>query len=348
MPPAESIEAREGTSWAPTMNGAPQSENGKRRSMDILKSSAISRGLGRGLTLAVVALGLFAGLLAVLAAGASAQSTEGIPASDPPDVVYALTDKDELLRFNGNTPRQTTRQPITGLVGGESLVGIDFRPARGGPANSELYGVGDQSFIYIIDENTGIATRGPQLQRDSNADGVGDTVVPLEGEMFGVDFNPVVDRLRIVSDADQNLRVNVDTGLTIVDADLNYIDENSGTNPNVTAVAYRNSQPGATTTELYDIDTDLDILATQVDPNGGDLDEDGPLGDNVKAITGFDIVTIGTSPAGDRAFAALQPRGSRNSAFYSVNLDSGEVTRIDRINGKRTDVEGLAIPINQP
>lgn len=316
-----------------------------------MESSVGNMRLGRGLALAVVALGLFAGLLAVLAVGASAQSTEGIAASDPPDVVYALTERDDLLRFNGNTPRQTTRVPITGLLGGESLVGIDFRPAAGGPADSTLYGVGDQGFIYIIDENTGAATRGPQLQRDTNADGIGDTVVPLEGEMFGVDFNPTVDRLRIVSDADQSLRVNVDTGLTIVDTDLNYVDENSGENPNVTAVAYRNSQAaamGTTNTELYDIDTDLDILATQVNANGGTLDEDGPLGDNVKAVTGFDIVTIGASPDGDRAFAALQPKGSRNSAFYSVNLDTGEVTRIDRINGKRTSVEGLAIPINQP
>jgi hypothetical protein len=31
-----------------------------------------------------------------------------------------------------------------------------------------------------------------------------------------------------------------------------------------------------------------------------------------------------------------------------VDLDTGQVTRIDRINGKRTDVEGLAIPIAQP
>jgi len=296
--------------------------------------------LGRGLTLAVVALGLLAGLLAVLAAGASAQSTQGIPPTAPPERVYALTQSDNLLLFNGNAPRETTRIPITGLERRESLVGIDFRPA-----NSLLYGVSNRNNIYTINETTGAAVLVSTLS------------VPLEGSSFGVDFNPVPDRLRIVSDTDQNLRVNVDDGLTTVDGDLAYAsgDENAGTNPNVTAAAYTNSTPPSprtvdpnvpsTGTTLYDIDSGLDILAIQNPPNDGTLNTVGDLGENVKSITGFDIVTTGIT---NRAFAALQPRGNASSAFYSVNLDTGQVTRIDRIDGKRTDVEGLAIPIGQP
>ena len=43
----------------------------------------------------------------------------------------------------------------------------------------------------------------------------------LSGTAFGVDFNPMADRLRIVSDTEQNLRANVDTGATTTDATLN-------------------------------------------------------------------------------------------------------------------------------
>lgn len=330
----------------PEYERRPQSENGKRRSMTILERSVINRGLGRGLTLVVVALGLFAGLLAVLAAGASAQSAQGTAPTTPPQRVYALTTNDNLLFFNGNAPRETTRVPITGLERRESLVGIDFRPA-----NSLLYGVSNRDNIYTIDEETGVAVLVSTLS------------IPLEGASFGVDFNPVPDRLRIVSDADQNLRVNVDTGVVATDvtpdgdADLQYAsgDPNAGQNPDVTAAAYTNSTPPSprtpdpnvpsTGTTLYDIDFGLDVLAIQNPPNAGTLNTVGDLGDNVKAVTGFDIVTTGTT---NRAFAALQAKGGGSSAFYGVDLGTGQVDRIDRIDGKRTNVEGLAIPIGQP
>lgn len=42
----------------------------------------------------------------------------------------------------------------------------------------------------------------------------------LEGTLFGVDFNPAVDRLRIISDTGQNLGVNFQTSETNVDTPL--------------------------------------------------------------------------------------------------------------------------------
>jgi hypothetical protein len=35
---------------------------------------------------------------------------------------------------------------------------------------------------------------------------------------FPIDFNPVVDRIRIMSDAGQNLRVHPDTGAVVADS----------------------------------------------------------------------------------------------------------------------------------
>ena len=44
----------------------------------------------------------------------------------------------------------------------------------------------------------------------------------LSGTAFGFDFNPTVDRIRVVSDTGQNLRLNPDTGaVAAVDGALN-------------------------------------------------------------------------------------------------------------------------------
>ena len=56
----------------------------------------------------------------------------------------------------------------------------------------------------------------------------------------------------------------------------------AGCSPNVTASAYTNNFAGATTTTLYGIDTNLDILVTQGN-NTGTLGTIGPLGVNVSA-----------------------------------------------------------------
>ena len=43
----------------------------------------------------------------------------------------------------------------------------------------------------------------------------------LTGSQFGVDFNPVADRLRVPSDSGLNLRINADTGATTTDGTIN-------------------------------------------------------------------------------------------------------------------------------
>ena len=78
---------------------------------------------------------------------------------------------------------------ISGLQTDTKLVGIDYRPATGA-----LYGLGDRGGVYVVNPMSGRARLRARLN------------VALEGTQFGVDFNPTVDRLRIVSDTGQNLR----------------------------------------------------------------------------------------------------------------------------------------------
>jgi hypothetical protein len=150
--------------------------------------------------------------------------------------IFGVNNKNQLVRFDSATPSAiTTVGIITGLQPSETILEIDFRPANG-----LLYGLGSTSRIYTINTTTGAATL------------VGSLTTPLSGMTFGFDFNPVVDRLRIVSDADQNLRVNPDNATAIVDGTLQFAqnDPNQGRDPNVAGSYYTNNVAGATTTEL--------------------------------------------------------------------------------------------------
>jgi hypothetical protein len=284
---------------------------------------------------------MLAGLIAMTASGAFAQTvTPQGTVVGAPSQVYALTKDDKLLFFEGDDPRNAQSADITGLQAGESLVGIDFRPL-----DNNLYGVGDQENVYLIEEST-FAT-GEVVATD-----VSTLTEDLNGTHFGVDFNPRNDQLRIVSDTGRNLVHDLATNTTERQTRLDYAagDPNAGVDPKVTAVAYTNNLPGSvvTDTTLYDIDTGLDILAIQEPPADGTLNTEGNLGVNAKSITGFDIVTTVGTTVDNRAFAAIQPKGKSSSNFYEVDLNTGQVTRIGRIDGSGTDVEGLAIPIGQP
>jgi hypothetical protein len=205
---------------------------------------------------------------------------------------------------------------VTGVDG--NLQGIDFRPATG-----KLYGVTDTDKIYIINPNTGAATFVQTLS--TSFDG---------GFQSGFDFNPVPDRLRIVGSNDQNLRTNVDTGAVTVDQPLAYAsgDPNSGKNPNITANAYTNSRAGATSTQLYAIDYDLDTLVLQDPPNEGNLKTIGSLGINFAPIGGFDIYTDANGT--NTAFAVS------GANLYTINLSTGAATKVsDRV---REDLIGIA------
>src|SRR4051812_9754656 len=89
-------------------------------------------------------------ILAFLTMGLASISSGQVQA----ETIFGLTTDSRLLRFDSASPGtiQTTSS-ITGLVGGDSLVGIDFRPATG-----QLFGLGSLSRLYTINTATGLAT----------------------------------------------------------------------------------------------------------------------------------------------------------------------------------------------
>ncbi len=243
------------------------------------------------------------------------------------EAVYVVTVSNVLEVFDSAAPASVVASaPITGLQAGENILAIDFRPAA--PVG-RLYGLGSSSRVYQIDPASGVAT----------AIGGGPFTPALNGSEFGFDFNPTVDRIRVVSDNDQNLRLHPDLGTVVAtDSTLNYAagDLSYGEDPYAVAVAYTNSvDPPPAATTLYDIDTVLNILTTQSPPNNGTLNTIGPLGANPNNTAGFDI-----SGASGMAYAALNSGGT--SSLFRIDLGTGSATLVGTIGSSAT-VRGLSV-----
>ena len=230
------------------------------------------------------------------------------------ELMYA-TNGTSISRFDSTSLGSVTTVPVTGLQGGETLVGIDLRPSNG-----LLYGIGSTSRIYTIDPMTGAATQ------------VGSSgAFTLNGTAFGTDFNPVPDRIRQVSNTEQNLRLNPNDGtLTATDTALNPAG-------NIVAVAYSNNFVGTMTTTLFGIDSAAGTLVNITVPNGG-----GPmttvgalgLGTNLNEAIGFDI-----SGLTQTAYASITVGGI--SRLYTINVMSGAATLLGQIGTGTTPFLGL-------
>jgi hypothetical protein len=145
----------------------------------------------------------------------------------------------------------------------------------------------------------------------------------LSGTAFDIDFDPVLDRLRVVSDADQNLRVNPVNGQVITDNPLGYgaSDTNFGANPNIVAAGYSNSFVGATSTTLFNIDSNLDVFTQQDPPNNGLLRTFGSMTD---PANGF--ATVNTTE-----LTGLDVRGSDNAIFASFTAVGDTTSKLSLI-----------------
>jgi Domain of unknown function (DUF4394)/FG-GAP-like repeat/FG-GAP repeat len=242
-----------------------------------------------------------------------------------------------LVRFESDAPDTITDALIVvgTTVPNERIVGIDFRPRSG-----QLYAFGlvpfasDTGRLYTIDLQSGRAT----------LVGAPSAPIPTAGLFQGFDFNPAVDRIRLVNDGDENLRLNPTNGALAAD--------DSNLTPgavSVTAVAY--DRPfdrqivtvppnGAPSSTLYAIDVAADTLAMiggvdgNPSPNGGVVTNVGPLGVNTSGDVGFDIDSTGD------AFAAITVGGV--NGLYTIDLTTGAATLIGAIGDGNLGIGGLA------
>jgi Domain of unknown function (DUF4394) len=227
---------------------------------------------------------------------------------------------------------------VNGLQVDTQVLAIDHRAADGA-----LYGLGNAGGVYRIDPATGVATLSNRL------------TVALQGTRVAADFNPAADRLRIVTNAGQNLRHNVDVGgTTATDAPLNYT---AGTTASgVVAAAYTNNDvsptaaptnAAATATALFVIDANLDQVALQSPPNAGVLVATGKLQQDVAEFTGFDIFsTVQGGITTDNRALATTTAADGQTTLHSVNLLTGKLSAKGKLATGISLVD-IAIPHGQ-
>ncbi len=241
-------------------------------------------------------------------------------------VIYGLTTTNAIVTFLSAVPGTLLPQPsgapvpITGLAGGETILGIDVRPATGG-----VYGLSSQNRLYRIDPASGAAT----LPIDVSSAG-------LTGTTFALDFDPVVDRLRVFDQARRNVEINVDSGVVTPHAAL--------ARP-VLAAAYTNNVANAASTVLLGIDTKGDATGDRLVRVGSASPNDGTvvdLGASTFGVNSSNLASLDIAPADGSVFAALTaaPSGT-SSALYLIDRTTGSARVIGTIGGG-APIRGIA------
>ncbi len=253
---------------------------------------------------AIVCLGITSIIMSSCKKDNATAANPFIPSMGPDIVFYGLTNDNKLNQYNANSSATVISSlTISGLATDEKILSIDFRPATG-----QLYGISNNSRLYVINLKDGTA----------KALGTSALTPVISGTIVNIDFNPTVDRIRLVTGSGQNLRLHPELG-TVVATDLTI---NGAANASITSVAYTNSKAGATTTELFDIDLTNKKLYKQIPPNDGVLVEVGALGVDFTGRGGFDI-----SPTNNTALASFTVADKHR--LYSINLSTGAATYIN-------------------
>lgn len=223
-----------------------------------------------------------------------------------------------ILRYSTDNTASVTQIPLTGAA--DLIDSIDSRPATG-----QLFGYSSSTnTFYTINTTTGALT-------------VASTSVTGAGTLSfvnGLDWNPTIDRLRLVSDAGDNVVFNPVTGTTTAATNLFYVagDPYFGTTPSIVDNAYTNSYGGATTTTQYVLDYSRNSLA-RLNNNTGELTTvasitlDGEAFD-FDNFTGFDIYTDGAK----NNIAYAQFFDGTSDGLYTIDLVSGAATLIGVVN----------------
>jgi hypothetical protein len=302
--------------------------------------------------------GAFATLLGPIGTGALAINGLAIQGEEVPGGVpaIAITANNAILRFNTAAPTTATTVPLTGLVAGEVMEGIDWRPQTG-----QLFGIGvnasvgtGSATLYQIDPQNGACTSVGAAGGIAN--GAGSPIDLAHPGGIGFDFQPTTDRIRVVTSNGLNFHIDPNTGAVGgLDGAITGLPNGS---TGVTAAAYTNSYAqafdGLRYTSLYTLDPTSHKLFMQ-----GPFDVGGEshgmlvyLNNGVAtpldfgAVNGFDIppivsVNAPDAPATGNGYAVLKVGVATN--LYRLNLATGGATQLGQVGGSPQDLAGLAV-----
>ena len=248
--------------------------------------------------------------------------------------IYAVSGG-QLVSFLSDSPSLLRSSVALGAPNaGETVVGLDFRPATG-----QLFALGydagaTSARLYTVNLTTGALT----------AVGAG----PITGinlgsatDRIGFDFNPTVDRIRVVSTNRGNFRLNPITG------GLAFTDGQLTAGPVISAAAYTNNQSIANSTVLYDYDATNANLYIQNPPNSGGLvlvASSGLTAPTTPRGADFDIFNV-SSTSTNTAYISVNAGASPNDQLYTIDLVTG-ATVLKGTIGNGGDALGLAVFIS--
>jgi hypothetical protein len=251
------------------------------------------------------------------------------------ELLLAITASHRLISFRADRPQELlSRVPLMGLLPGEGILGMDFRVARG-----ELFALSTRGRLLRIDTNSGEVRP------------VGPGVKLPQARAFGFDFNPTVDRIRVVGDRGDNLRLHPDTGAQVdgqpdvagvqPDGPLRYADGDAqaGSVPRIVAAGYTYNKDNEKITTNYAIDAQAGHLVMQgspegvtpvVSPNTGLLRTVGPLG-----VHAFDHASLDIDDVKNNAYLVTGRIGSTTSRLYVLDLKTGQAQLIGFVGPAR-------------
>ncbi len=280
-------------------------------------------------------------LTAVLLAACSTTPPDEPLGPPAKEMIVAVTADNRLIRFNGGQPQRIQSSlALKGLQPGEQVLGIDFRVAR-----NQLYLLASSGQLYRV------------KLADASLEPIGAAVgLPASGGQWGFDFNPAVDRIRVVHETGANLRRHPDNGSQVdgnpgldgLQGDGTLLFDAGDANANkpvrIGAAGYTYNKQDEKITTNYAIDLAQGLLVTQgtkegvapaVSPNTGKLFTVGPLGIKPQRVQ-FDI-----SDVNNAAYIAVDE--AAGDAVYRVDLASGKATRVARIGAGGVQLRGMAI-----
>jgi hypothetical protein len=248
-------------------------------------------------------------------------------------VIYALDNGNNLLMFGSESGATPSRHVgITGLPILKRMIAIDFRATNG-----LLYGVGNDSRLYTIDTLTGVATAvGPKFSP---------AIISSFDIHFGMDFDPITDRIRLISnELGGNWSIDPNDGTAVSGVSPHYAAGSAHegqaahigglTHIPASAIPVNSALRGALSLSMSSagddiceqivmaMDTELGNMITSCDAGGGEFTD---LGD-IPGIESLACVELDYSGPGGGIWAA----GQRiNGAFNSIGTVDPATGTID-------------------
>ncbi len=261
-------------------------------------------------------------LASTSAASATTMAAQTASVTLPGVNIYALTSDNMIYVLKPGTSSFAVVGRVPRRNG--NLIGIDFRPAE--QSATTLYGLTDTGNVLLIN----LASPSPLSTT------VASTPSPTPRFAGGfqslMDFNPVVNALRVIGSNDQNFAfvnsnggnlnaIAVQTAITYDPGDVN-----KGVDPNLACGSYTNNYPGAPNTIFYGIDYDLDTFVTISSKNAtGSSNTGGGMLQTIGSLVRAGGGSININPTADidiytDANGVNTLVGVNNEAIFTIDL----------------------------